>query len=181
MQKTKNPIRWLRFAALMLAAAALLTACALAASEPAGPEPAAAVADIRIPGVPAQAVPLFVENCSACHGSQGQGSEIAPPLNSEALRARLDDGEIYETISNGRPGTAMPVWGERLDETQIQALVALIRNWDRMDAAQLAEMDSGAADCGPGIGMHPGMGMHHGMGRSCGAGMGGAGWWPFRR
>lgn len=141
-------------------------------------ESSSAQENISISGVPSEAISLFAQNCSACHGPAGEGTNIAPPLNSEELRNRLDDEAIFATISNGRPGTAMPLWGGKLTESEIVSLVALIRNWDQLNEEQLAAIAEQAEDCSPGMGMHPGIGPM--MGRGCGQGMGGPMWWPFR-
>ena len=90
-----------------------------------------------IPEIPSEAYTLFAQNCTACHGPAGDGTNIAPPLNRAELRERMDDSEIFDTIQNGRPGTAMPVWGNQLTNEDISALVALIRNWEKLDDTQL--------------------------------------------
>ncbi|HID51862.1 MAG TPA: c-type cytochrome [Anaerolineae bacterium] len=115
---------------------------------------------------PPEAINLFAATCSGCHGANGQGSAIAPPLNSPELRARLDDAALTATITNGRPGTQMPAWGATLSPTEIDSLVTLIRNWDSLDDAQLTQMAEQAAECGPPMGM----GMM-GRGRGMGGGM----------
>lgn len=176
---------------LILLTGAALTACGVVTASPAlaptakPAESSSALNNISIPGVPPEAIPLFAENCSACHGPVGEGTSLAPPLNSEALRNRLDDEAIFATISNGRPGTAMPVWGGKLTESEILALVALIRHWDQLNDEQLAEIAQlDENDCGSSVETHPGMGMHPGMGsmmgRGCGQGMGGSWWQPFQ-
>lgn len=178
---------------LILLTGAVLTACGTVAESLVLPPPEApaapslAVENISIPGVPPEAIPLFANNCTACHGPAGEGSTIAPALNSAELRARLDDEAIAATITNGRPGTAMPAWGDQLTGEQINVLVALIRNWDSLDDEQLAQIAEQADDCGSMMGswmeMHPGMGEGgHGpmMGAGCGSGTGGPWWWPFR-
>jgi len=55
---------------------------------------------------------LFAENCISCHGDNGQGSAIAPPLNTPSLR-KTDSDTLQNTITFGRPGTAMPAWGKK--------------------------------------------------------------------
>ncbi len=172
-------------AGIVVVSAFVLSACMTIPSFQ-GPPPASdnvpseELANISIPGVPAEAVPLFVENCSACHGPTGEGSGIAPPLNSEELRARLDDQAIAATITNGRPGTAMPAWGGRLSDEEIAALVALIRNWDQLDEEQLSQIAEQAEECaGPMGPMHPGMGPM--MGGGCDSeGERGPWWMPGR-
>ena len=56
--------------------------------------------------LPGDTVSLYVQNCAACHGINGEGSPMAPALNSSELRARLDDAGIAETIANGRTADA---------------------------------------------------------------------------
>jgi len=99
--------------------------------------------EIEIPGVPPGTYALFLEKCSGCHGPTGGGTSIAPALNSAELRARLDDQSLAQTITYGRPGTAMPAWGEILSEEEIASLVALIRNFDRLDEGQRAQILEG--------------------------------------
>ena len=125
-------------------------------------------------GISPEAVELFATTCSGCHGAAGQGSTIAPPLNSPELRARLDDEALMATIRNGRPGTQMPAWGRTLSDAQIASLVALIRNWDSLEESQLEQMADQAqfSGCGPMGGMM-GRGMMGGMmGRGHGGMMG---------
>ena len=96
---------------------------------------------------------LYAQNCAACHGPTGAGTTVAPPLNSAELRTRLDAAAIRATISNGRPGTAMPVWGNILSAAQIDALVELIRNWPELDEASLAQLQEEMAKTTAGPGM----------------------------
>lgn len=101
---------------------------------------------------------LFSQNCAACHGATGAGTTIAPPLNSAELRARMDDNALRDTISNGRPGTAMPVWSNTLSAEQIDDLVDLIRRWPELNDDDLAELQEEATNLniGPNM-MQPGM------------------------
>ena len=96
---------------------------------------------------------LYAQNCAACHGPTGAGTTVAPPLNSAELRTRLDDDAIRATISNGRPGTAMPVWGNILPAAQIDALVELIRYWPDLDEDSLAQLQEEIAETTTGSGM----------------------------
>ena len=117
-----------------------------------------------------EAINLFATTCAGCHGANGQGSAIAPPLNSPELRARLDDAALTATITNGRPGTQMPAWGNTLSPDEIDSLVTLIRNWDNLSDDQLAQMAQQAAECGPPMGGMGMMGMGRGMGGMMGRG-----------
>ncbi len=77
---------------------------------------------------------LFGELCAECHGTHGSGLK-APSLNDQQFLNAATNGFILATITLGRPGTPMPVWGA--DSKQHQALtaeqrldiVAFIRSW----------------------------------------------------
>ncbi len=73
---------------------------------------------------------LFSQNCSRCHGPEGQGTQRAPALNVKAFLTDTGDLAIQQIVTNGVPGTAMPVWGDRMTEAEIQAIVGFIRQWE---------------------------------------------------
>ncbi|MDD2922399.1 MAG: c-type cytochrome [Anaerolineales bacterium] len=73
---------------------------------------------------------LFAANCSRCHGPEGQGTPRAPSLNVKSFFVDKSDQTIQQIITNGVPGTAMPTWGDRMSEVQIQAIVGFIRQWE---------------------------------------------------
>ena len=73
---------------------------------------------------------LFSQNCSRCHGPEGQGTQRAPALNVKAFLTDTSDIAIQQIVTNGVPGTAMPVWGDRMTEAEIQAIVGFIRQWE---------------------------------------------------
>jgi len=73
---------------------------------------------------------LFSQNCSRCHGPEGQGTQRAPALNVKAFLTDTSDIAIQQIVTNGVPGTAMPVWGDRMTEADIQAIVGFIRQWE---------------------------------------------------
>lgn len=62
----------------------------------------------------------FAQNCASCHGMQREG-RLGPPLTPERLTQ--DSAAYIDVIANGRPGTAMPGWGSRLNAADIEALV----------------------------------------------------------
>lgn len=61
---------------------------------------------------------LFQQNCAMCHGNEGKGDGAAAaalnpkPANLAAGQFKYggSDAEIFKTISNGVPGTAMVSW-----------------------------------------------------------------------
>jgi mono/diheme cytochrome c family protein len=73
---------------------------------------------------------LFSQNCARCHGAEGQGTRRAPALNVKSFLTDTSDLAIQQIVTNGVPGTAMPVWGDRMTEADIQAIVGFIRQWE---------------------------------------------------
>jgi mono/diheme cytochrome c family protein len=73
---------------------------------------------------------LYASNCSMCHGPEGQGTRRAPALNVKGFLTQTPDQAIQQIIMQGVPGTAMPAWGDRMLESDIQAIVGFIRQWE---------------------------------------------------
>ncbi len=76
---------------------------------------------------------LYSENCSACHGINGQNG-AGRPLNDPLYLAVIPQQTLQNIIENGRKGTAMPAWarsqGGPLYPKQITALVdGIEKNW----------------------------------------------------
>src|ERR1700688_3679239 len=75
---------------------------------------------------------LFSQNCSGCHGKDGQGA-LAVGIGRPVYLAIAGDATIRGTIESGRPGTSMPAFAQRaggmLTDAQIEILVRGIRNW----------------------------------------------------
>jgi mono/diheme cytochrome c family protein len=69
---------------------------------------------------------LFISyNCIDCHGSEGSGA-MGPALDDGRWHFGGSAGEVYESISEGRPD-GMPAWGGRISDSQIWALVRYVR------------------------------------------------------
>lgn len=69
---------------------------------------------------------LFISyNCGDCHGGGGSGG-MGPSLQDGRWHFGGSAGEVYESISEGRPD-GMPSWGGRISDSQIWALVAYVR------------------------------------------------------
>jgi mono/diheme cytochrome c family protein len=77
----------------------------------------------------AQGAQIFQQNCTACHGAQAEGG-IGPALRDSQYIQTAGDQAITDTISNGRPGTAMPAWsqarGGLLSDAQIANVIAFL-------------------------------------------------------
>ena len=75
---------------------------------------------------------LYSQNCSGCHGINGQGA-LTVGIGRPLYLAIADDTIIRTTIEQGRPGTPMPAFaqpaGGMLTDAQIDILVHGIRAW----------------------------------------------------
>ncbi len=76
---------------------------------------------------------LYSDNCTTCHGDNGEGGK-GPALNSKNFLKSAEDSTIFSIISSGVPGTAMPTWaqvhGGPFTDEQIRNLVSFIRHWE---------------------------------------------------
>lgn len=78
---------------------------------------------------------IYSKNCSICHGDQGNGKTRAqnglrpPPRDFTTLEAALEltRERMINSVTNGRPGTAMMAHKGRLSPEQIAAVVDYIR------------------------------------------------------
>lgn len=52
---------------------------------------------------------LYEENCTTCHGIQGEGVDAPPLRNSQYVQTAGDDA-LFNTVAEGRSGTEMPAW-----------------------------------------------------------------------
>ncbi len=66
---------------------------------------------------------IYVQNCAVCHGINGRGdgpaglSLVPRPSDFRVhLAAGHTDAQLFDWISNGFPGTAMPAWRDTLSE-----------------------------------------------------------------
>lgn len=73
---------------------------------------------------------LYTANCSRCHATEGQGTPRAPSLNVKGYLESTNDAALQQIITLGVPGTSMPAWGDKILESEIQALVGFIRSWE---------------------------------------------------
>lgn len=125
---TRCALSTLAFAALLG-----LTACDL----PGKPTPADIVqrpTDILDPVV------LYKQNCAGCHGADGKLGP-APPIGDPVYLAIVDDDTLRNTISKGRPGTAMSAFaqseGGMLTSKQVDAIVQGMRQrWAQSNVLQ---------------------------------------------
>lgn len=129
-------------AVLSLAAAIALSSCDAPGRRSAEEVPIrpAEVADFAL---------LFSQNCSGCHGKDGQGA-LAVGIGTPVYLAIASDAAIRGTIESGRSGTSMPAFAQKaggmLTAAQIEILVRGIRNW----AKPVAENPPAYASSRPG-------------------------------
>lgn len=78
---------------------------------------------------------VYIRYCAVCHGQDGAGVGVMPPLNHPAL-AEADADMLHKTIARAAHGTTMAAWhiqeGGALTDYQISELVTLIQmsGWD---------------------------------------------------
>ncbi len=86
---------------------------------------------------------LFNIACKSCHGVDGYGSPMAPALNNQLFLAETPDAVIYQIIAGGVSGTMMPAWGSRLNDYDLQSLVAFLRSTEASAPAILPPISGG--------------------------------------
>lgn len=72
----------------------------------------------------AQLEHLLAQDCGACHGLHMTGG-LGPKLTRTALAGKTRDS-LIATVTQGRPGTAMPGWAPLLSADDIRWLVDLL-------------------------------------------------------
>lgn len=104
---------------------------------------------------------IYSRQCAACHGTQGQGDGEAAyllypkPRNFVAANYRLvsswervpTDQDLFNTITRGMPGSAMPSWGH-LPEEQRWALVYYVKSLAEKPLVVKAQKNPGADGSG---------------------------------
>jgi mono/diheme cytochrome c family protein len=80
-------------------------------------------------GIAAMGASVYMENCTPCHGIQGQGID-APALRNNQFIQTAGDQAVFATIAGGRPKTNMPAWlqanGGSLTDAQILNVAAYL-------------------------------------------------------
>lgn len=78
---------------------------------------------------------LYRQNCSGCHGNDGQGG-AALDLSNPVYQSWIDDASLRKIIAEGEHGTQMPAFGRsaggELTDEQLDALVHGMRTaWQK--------------------------------------------------
>ena len=82
---------------------------------------------------------LYAANCAPCHGESGKGDGPAgrtlnpapSDLTKHAVPGVHTDGQLFDWVSNGYPGSAMPAFKEPFSEKQRWDLVNFMRSLAR--------------------------------------------------
>lgn len=83
----------------------------------------------------------FRINCALCHGLGAKGGGRGPDLTRARKKYAHTDAEMFQTISNGIPGTAMPANGTNgqgvgMTEREIWQIIAYIHSQEVKSAAK---------------------------------------------
>ena len=101
----------------------------------------------------------FRINCALCHGLGARGGGRGPDLTRAQKKHTHSDADMFQVISNGIPGTAMPANGTNgqgvgMTDTEIWQIIAYIRSQEVKaagravgDAAHGKELFYGDANC----------------------------------
>ncbi len=68
---------------------------------------------------------VFAERCAGCHGSEGQGGGVGPPLAGRMETEYPDIADQIAVVANGRG--VMPAFADRLSSDEIAAVVDFTR------------------------------------------------------
>ncbi|MGA2630812.1 MAG: c-type cytochrome [Terriglobia bacterium] len=73
---------------------------------------------------------IFKRRCMMCHGADGKGFPTVktPDFTDPKWQASMKDKDLMETIKNGKKGTHMPPFGDKLSEDEIKAVIGHIRS-----------------------------------------------------
>jgi cytochrome c oxidase cbb3-type subunit III len=101
----------------------------------------------------------FRINCALCHGLGARGGGRGPDLTRAQKKHTHNDAEMFQVISNGIPGTAMPANGTNgqgvgMTDTEIWQIITYIRSQEVKasssssgDAAHGKELFFGDGNC----------------------------------
>jgi cytochrome c oxidase cbb3-type subunit 3 len=81
-----------------------------------------------VPAVNGEAI--YKINCMMCHGADGKGFPAlkTPDFTDPKWQSSAKDNQIREVIKNGKKGTAMVAFGNKLNDQEISAVVVYIRS-----------------------------------------------------
>lgn len=78
---------------------------------------------------------IYQTRCLECHGAEGRGDgekalSLSPRPGSlvSAATSAKSDRDLFRTIQNGKPKTAMPAWKDVLTEEEIRDVLQYVRS-----------------------------------------------------
>jgi cytochrome c oxidase cbb3-type subunit 3 len=73
---------------------------------------------------------IFKQNCMMCHGADGKGFAAlkTPDFTDPKWQSSVKDKDMRAVIKNGKKGTAMVAFGDKLNDDKISAVIAYIRS-----------------------------------------------------
>lgn len=91
-------------------------------------------ADAKAPDAK-RGMPIYAKNCEKCHGGADRRGEAVHLANTRFLEV-ASDAFLGWAIRNGRPGTPMEAWQAKLDDAEIEDVVAYVRSFATPPAPQ---------------------------------------------
>src|SRR5579871_4514178 len=90
----------------------------------------------------------FRINCALCHGLGAHGGGRGPDLTSPQKKHAHNDSEMFQVISNGIPGTAMPANGTNgqgvgMTDEEIWQIITYIRSQEKKSASPTGNASHG--------------------------------------
>lgn len=87
----------------------------------------------------AQGAAVYAAHCQGCHGDQAARTNAsgAPPHNQHGHTWHHPDPQLKDWVRNGKPSTQMPAYGDRVNEAEIEAVIALIKTWWTPEQARI--------------------------------------------
>ena len=91
--------------------------------------------DPKSPNITRSGATIYHNYCSVCHGDKGDGqsrarnSFLVPPRNYTTPESAIEltRERMINSVTHGRPGTAMIAWGSLLTNKEIEAVVDHVR------------------------------------------------------
>ncbi len=79
---------------------------------------------------PPSGLSVYKRRCMMCHGPDGKGYKTmkAPNFTDPKWQASKKDKDLIEVIKNGKKGTHMPGFADKLSEDEIKAVTGYVRS-----------------------------------------------------
>jgi mono/diheme cytochrome c family protein len=105
------------------------------------PEILAGLSDLPDGDILALGINVYAQNCVACHGADGLGTNLAPALNDLTVREKSLD-ELDRTLRYGVPRTLMAGWENAITVEELNAALTLINRWDEVAEGAIPEPEA---------------------------------------